>query len=419
MSEDMMGIGSSLFGKRRTAADAEREFGERALALVRAQPGVVQAEFDADEFVITYRTATGPSWIGLTTVWRRAAGRPPAHAQRILEQFVLAGMHGIRARGQWPGWAEVAPHLRPLLRQAGQLDARIEGIRLGDQLLWRPVLPMLIEQVVIDAPETMASVTAQHLDDWGVDAATVFETARANMAGLAQRFLDLLDPTARDVMHVPDADGELYAGSLPLAPGWLHGAGLRYRTQPLVFVPGNVGVLLGFASSPGRVAELVHAARELYEEAVRPVSPVPYTVGADGGLVPYAVPEGHPAWAPIRSAESALAAAVYRDQYGELRADSPADDSADLAAEILHIGGRDGVEFTMATWTDGVPTLLPRVHAVMLTDLRTGAAVPTRWEALAREVPLEPVPGRYPPRYRVRHHPHPDAMRRLAAAAPH
>lgn len=54
----------------------------------------------------------------------------------------------------------------------------------------------------------------------------------------------------------------------------------------------------------------------------------------------------------------------------------------------------------------------------MLTDVRTGESFATGWAALAREVPLEPVPGLYPPRYRVRNHPHPDAMRRLAAANP-
>lgn len=206
---------------------------------------------------------------------------------------------------------------------------------------------MLVEKVVIDAPESMASVTRHDLDDWGVDAATVFETAHANMAGPAAHLMDALDPAERDVLHVPDADGELYAGSLPLAPGRLHGAGLRYRTRPLVFVPGNTGVLLGFASAPERVAELVHVAGQLYAEAARPVSPMPYTLDAEQRLVPYAVPHGHPAWAAIRSAESTLAAAVYRDRYAALRADLDDGGAEDLAAEILHISGRNGVESTL------------------------------------------------------------------------
>lgn len=414
-----MGIGSGLFGRKRPDAIGERDFGERALALVLARPGVVEAVFDDAEFAIAYRTADGhrPT-MGLTSVWRRAARQPAPQALHTLEQFVHTMTGVVTAHDARPDWAVIAPRLRPLLRQAGELSIRVEGQRIGDQVLWRPALPMLIEKVVIDAPDSMATVTAHDLAGWGVDAATVFGTAHANMTGLARRLLDALDPAERDLVYLADEDGDLYAGSLPFAPGWLHGAGLRYRTRPLVFVPGNTGVLLGFASSPERVAELVHAAAGLYEEAARPVSPMPYTLDAAGGLVPYAVPPGHPAWAAVRAAESALAAAVYRDQYRSLRADPEDGGTEDFAAELLHVARRDGVESTVATWTDGVPTLLPRAHAVVLADPAAGTTVATGWEALAREIPLDPVPGLYPPRYRVRNHPHPDALRRLAAADP-
>jgi hypothetical protein len=82
----------------------------------------------------------------------------------------------------------------------------------------------------------------------------------------------------------------------------------------------------------------------------------------------------------------------------------------------MHVRSAEGLDTTVATWTDGVPTLLPRAHAVMLCDAETMETFPVRWDTLAVEVDLMPVGGMYPARYRVEHHPDGDAMARLRAA---
>ncbi|MGW6424698.1 hypothetical protein ACWF82_18650 [Nocardia sp. NPDC055053] len=411
-----MGFLSGVFGKRRSDSDDYAAFGEWALAIVRARPGIVSAEFDAAEFAITYATPAG-GWaqINLATPYRSVSAAPRELAGDVLMFQLNNLIDNVGDDSSGLAWAAVAPRLRPVIRQAGELATRVQGLSLAENTLWRPLLPCLMERVVIDKPTSMESVTPQHLATWGVDADTVFETARANMTELGSAIVDVFDP-AEGVLYLADEDGEMYAGALPLAAGWIAGLGAKAGALPIVFVPGNVGVFAGFATSPQRVRELVEVARGLFDDAVRPVSPVPYTLDEHGRLVPFTVPRHHPAWPAIRSAESTLAAQTYAMQHDGLRADLEAELIEDYAATLLHTRGPDGIETTFAPWTDTVPTLLPHAHNITLTNVDTGATFGVPWHVLATEVDLVPVPGLFPARYRVRYHPGPQAMARMAAA---
>lgn len=410
-----MGIGS-WFGRRGRGGDAQREFGRLALSIVRALPGVAGAEFDEREFVIRYGTSDGQVFhLGLTTPFRRCRGATGAAAHQVLEPYVR-GLVAAVGSGPAQSWEALAPRLRPVLRQAGILSTRVQGYSLAENTLWRPVVAGLMERVVIDAPAAMTTVTPHDLTTWGVDAETVFATARANLAGLARATVEAFGAKDDPILYLADEDGDLYAGALPLLPGWIGALRDRYGCEVMAFVAGNTGVLAGAVTSPQRAAELVEFARELYEEADRPVSPVPYTTDQHGRLVPFRVPPGHPAWLGIRSAESTLAASVYRDQYGGLRADLEAEVTDLLPGQLLHVSDRDGVESTMTPWVDAVPTLLPRADRVVLTSAESGAAVEVAWADLARELALRPVPGLFPERYRVERHPDPATVARLAAA---
>ncbi|MFC9963601.1 hypothetical protein [Nocardia ignorata] len=70
----------------------------------------------------------------------------------------------------------------------------------------------------------------------------------------------------------------------------------------------------------------------------------------------------------------------------------------------------------MAAWTDTVPTLLPRAHVVSMVDPTTASLFQVPWEVLDREVGLRAVPGLFPPRFLVEHHPDQATLARLRAA---
>ncbi|MFE6920562.1 hypothetical protein ACFVAV_05900 [Nocardia sp. NPDC057663] len=411
-----MGFLSGVFGQRRSESGDYATFGEWALAIVRARPDIVSAEFDPTEFAITYATPAG-GWgqISLATPYRSVSAAPADLAGDVL----VFGLHRLIDNGEdvssGLAWATVAPRLRPVIRQAGELATRVQGLSIAENTVWRPLLPCLMERVVIDNPTSMESVTPQHLANWGVDADTAFETARANMAELGSAIVDVFE-AAEGLLYLADEDGEMYAGALPLAAGWIAALGAKAGALPIVFVPGTVGVFVGFATSPHRVRELVAVARGLFDDAARRVSPVPYTLDEHGRLIPFTVPRHHPAWPAIRSAEATLAAQVYATQHDGLRADLAAELLEDHAATLMHTRGADGIETTYAPWADTVPTLLPHAHNVTLTNVETGATFGVPWHVLATEVDLVPVPGLFPVRYRVQFHPGAQAMARMAAA---
>lgn len=272
-----------------------------------------------------------------------------------------------------------------------------------------------------DGRDRRADQDAQYepgpLEEWEVDAETVFATARANMAELSLDTIGRYDPRDRGgMLYIPDTSGDDYAGSLPLADGWLAGIGTKAGARPIVFVAQNTGVLVGAEFSEEHVLHLVRTARELFDDALREVSPVPYTLNAHGRLVPYRVPRTHAAWREIRSAETVLAAHVYEQQYEHLRADLDAELTDDRAAKLGAVRKKDGVETTWTSWTDTVPTLLPRANNVSLTNPETGATFFVPWQTLSAAIDLQPVEGIYPPRYRVEFHPDADTMARLRTA---
>ncbi|QBJ96406.1 hypothetical protein ERC79_10850 [Rhodococcus sp. ABRD24] len=414
-----MGFWGGMFGSAKREQGEREQFGAQALAMVRAQSAVAAADFDAEQFEIHYATHSGiRGRIDLTTAFRRCSKVSPREAAHILFEFVTLGPELGGTEETATGWDAVAPNLRPLIRPAGELAVRVEGMRAGDHMLWRPILPCLMESIVLDLPTSMQRVHPTMLADWGVDAATVFAAARANMLTYAHDTVARYDPNAKDgILHIPDTSGDRYAGSLPLVDGWLAGIGAKAGARPIVFVAENVGVLVGAEYSERHVQYLVNAARELFDNAVRQVSPVPYTLDATGRLTPYQVPRNHLAWQEIRSAEATLAANVYGQQYETLRAELDEGTLDDYAAKLLHARKPDGIETTITPWTDTVPTLLPRAHNVTLTNPTTGATFGVPWETLAAAIDLHPVEGLYPTRYRVEHHPAEPVMSTLRARA--
>ncbi|MEU0544437.1 hypothetical protein ABZ319_31655 [Nocardia sp. NPDC005978] len=174
-------------------------------------------------------------------------------------------------------------------------------------------------------------------------------------------------------------------------------------------------MLIGAEYSERHVVQLVDTARELFDRAVREVSPVPYTVDDSGRLIPYRVPPDHLAARDIDFAESTLTSRVYAQQHNNLSADVEAG-ALDFTPQVMHVRAPNGSATTLTTWTDTVPSLLPHARNVMLVDRDASDGFPVPWETLASAVPLTPVEGLYPPRYRAEFHPDAEHMARLRAA---
>ncbi len=390
---------------------ARKRFGEKVLAQVLGYDGIESAEFDADAFEVRFRfREAGYGKLTLDTLFKRCAGQPDAERERRVGDL----LRDFRTENEPDTWDSVVGRLRPVLRGSERMHVELEGFEGRDLMLWRPALPCLIEMVVVDRPSTIQFVNTLDLERWGVDADQVFRAAHVNMAGLAMNTLAAFEPpTGTKVLEFADDDGESYVGSLPLIEGWLAGVRTRTGTSPIVLMPGHLGMFVVLGATAEQLPVFLELAREKYDEALRPLSPLPYTVDAEGEVVPFRVPEGSPGWQEIRGAEAGMAAHSYRVQTERLRAERYREEAV---SELMHVRAPDGTEHTMTPWTDGVPTLLPRAHFVCLVTM-TGEVFRVAWEDVVAHVPLTPAPGFDPPRYRVDDHPSAEVMDRLRALA--
>jgi hypothetical protein len=112
----------------------------------------------------------------------------------------------------------------------------------------------------------------------------------------------------------------------------------------------------------------------------------------------------------VHKAGLLLAAAEYESQGRVLAGSETA-----FAAKLILAEGSDRV-FTVASWADGVDTLLPRAEYIAFSG-ETGEPFLATWDSVLTEVALVPVQGLQPERYRARAWPAADAMARLRATA--
>ncbi|HEY0535400.1 MAG TPA: hypothetical protein VGD29_27755 [Actinoplanes sp.] len=381
-------------------------FAAQALRIVRRMPGVRSATYHPDKFAIAlYREEGGTAaWLYLSNIFQEAAAAPASRRRERLEQLVRI----MTASRSEDNWESVRGRLRPVVRGQTFGQAGPPGMQPP---LSRPALPFLHELVVVDHKEAMAYVTAARLPDWGVTADEVFAAARENLAGIAARSLD--GPWEHDggsAMITMIDDGDAYFTSLLLAPGWLAGVGERIGAPIMAFAPDNHTLVL--CSPPDDLRPLYDLVEKHFTEATRSVSPVGYVAGRDGRTVPYSPPPGHPHEIPVRRAEAILAASEYGAQTAWLAGQYLQAGIDVHVGELLAVAPANGPAETVATWVDGIATLLPAARSIVFA--RNGAVeLQVPWSAVAQEIDLEPEPLLAPPRYRVEGWPAPDVMDRL------
>ncbi|MEU4691459.1 hypothetical protein [Actinoplanes sp. NPDC023714] len=379
----------------RFAGSPQRRFAQLALRVARGTPGVERADYRADEFAIAIHRAGGggPAHLYLSNVFRETASATPAERRERLERLV-------RLMASPPAedtWETVRAKLRPVVRPVTFGAAGPVGMRPP---LSRPAMPFLRELVVIDAPDAMAYVIPDRLDEWGVTAEDVFVAARENLAELARRSLARPWPSGPSLIRMLD-DGDGYFTSLLLNPGWLADVSERMGTPVLAFAPDNNTLLL--SPLPENEADQLYAVVERsFQEAVRYLSPVGYVSGAGGAAVPYTPPAGHVHFLPARRAEAVLALTEYSNQTDWLT------EQYEKAGVDVHVGKLIAVEppdggpaETIATWVAGVSTLLPRADSVAFARPESGVEFRAPWRLVEEQAGLSPEPLLAPARYRV------------------
>lgn len=303
-------------------------------------------------------------------------------------------------------WDAVRPLLRPVLRGV-TLPIRYPQTKPP---LRRPAMPYLAELVVIDQPDAMRYVSAERLEEWGVSAATVFDTARQNLAKDLRQPVSP-PPEGASMIRFVD-DGDAYWTSYLLLDGWLEGLAGRVGGRPVAFAPDRHTLII----VPDQ-AELLHALFQMIEaDYLREsmgISPVAYVSDDNGRTVPYDAPPGHPLHHWVRRSERILAGREYAHQHAAFAGSY---DGAALV-ELALVESPGGSVVTTANWPQAGSVLLPRTDFVaFLADPSTPQFV-VPWPEVIEHVPLRPAEGLDPARYRADRWPSDEVLAELRAAA--
>jgi hypothetical protein len=386
----------------------QERFARRVLTAMR-DAGVASARYLPDQFAIEVRRDSSqaqPAIAYLGNIYRECERAGRGERRERIASFLSAVVFNP---GAPTSWEEVAPLLRPLLRTvtfgSGMPASAPRPLR-------RPAWAYLAEFVVIDQPTSVMYVTEKQAQEWGVTENGIFDRARRNMAGIASTGPHADDaPGPRKLIRMVE-DGDAYWASHLFVDGWLAAQRAQLGGAPLAFVPDTTGMLLvgrGAEDTPESLGKVFELAEQEYRDAARPISPMAFTVDDTGAVVPFVVPREHPMYHVTHRSEVIIAASEYAAQAANLETDA-------FVAACTSAQRQDGSVFTVASWAEGVDTLLPRADYVAFPSDDADPFF-VIWDDMAREVDLEPEPGLHPERYRLRSWPHPGVVERLRKVA--
>jgi hypothetical protein len=137
---------------------------------------------------------------------------------------------------------------------------------------------------------------------------------------------------------------------------------------------------------------------------------------ARGEVVPFVPAPDHPDHLAARRAQVVLAATEYGAQSRWLTQQYAAAGIDVFVGNLLAAAKEGSPAITVATWTDGITSLLPEAMYISFARGETsGPLIP--WSTVAELVDLRPEPLLAPVRYQVGDWPPPDVMDKLLASA--
>ncbi|MCU9949730.1 hypothetical protein [Pseudomonas sp. PDM13] len=357
-----------------------------------------------------FRLVYGESaFFNLHNAYREYCSQRGARRRETLNNYIAALCENQRSRAL--PLDEARPLLLPVIRSRGMIEElRLHQVRTeGDDLDFSPVyLPMGDDAVVllaIDHPESTATLVQGPDKSWGI---TLEE-------GLAIALTNLRDTTADSFVEVVPGLfrgdwNDSYDISRIFLPDVLERLPLKGR--PVFMVPSRETLLVTGDHDGHALAAMVELSLQSASEG-RAISTGLYCY-EDGKVATY--PVQHPLL------QARLARMRYLTTKNEYDTQKHAldlihqENSTDIfVANYQLYAAQENPDqlFSIASWTEGVDSLLPRVDRLVLVrpneDCSDAETRAVSWEqamALLGDL-LEEAPGFYPPRYRTLGFPEP------------
>lgn len=306
--------------------------------------------------------------------------------------------------------------LRPGIRSEWMLNAPVlsasaqrGGQQISHGMANRSLGPGLLRVLLWDTPTTMAMISEAQIADWGSDFDTLWAVAVENLAK---------DPTAdgwgcaNDCCWMPVHTDDYTAERL-FIDGFLDPTGLA--GDVVIFHPNRETLIV---VDPNDAAGIELGAKLALSRAgdPNPVTLLPY-IGRGFSWTPLILPEGHPAEAAVVQLRVSELSPTYAQQKDLLAAIH----GEDLFVATYMAYQADERIVTVASWTEGIVSLLPRAQTISFTfglDDPQPQTVMVPWDAAQQIVgnQLEPT-GHWPERWRVSTFPTPQQMEQLRSVA--
>lgn len=352
------------------------------------------------------------STMALTNAYQEYCRASRRDRQSILRRY--ASLASTMSKEEQP-LSEVQTHLLPKVRdrfywEAVRFQAHLQqgkSVSLDDLPPHQMLNDQLMLELVIDAPETIRSVTKSDLERWSLSFEQALALAKENLWKKSnQGFKEI----AKGIYVSPWKDNHdasrLYLHDLI----WQ----LKVKGDHVAAVPNrDVLIVTGSEDAAGllEMATLIEEALKL----PRPMMASPMRLEGNK-WVPLKLPGSHPAYWSLRKLELVTQADLYADQKQMLDTIHQKTGLETFVARYTVIQKRESSkEFSSyCVWSEGVDTMLPHTAEVMFMvgdapNLKLGARVAWEHMQVVMGALLEPQ-GMYPERYRARHFPTPQQI---------
>jgi hypothetical protein len=214
----------------------------------------------------------------------------------------------------------------------------------------------LILEIVYDWPTAVSSIAPEQLDGWGISLEEAVRTARANLRERTPGTFSPLEPGV-----FVSAWHDTYDSSRLVLTELI--ARLEVRGDPVAVLPQRDHLFVTGVDDErglGRIAEL---ARPLLDEPHRVTGRA--FASRDGAWQSFVPPDGHPYRRRFLDLVRVTDAANYEEQKPVLEEQARArDDEVFVASVLLATDPASGETTTVCSWTEGVPSLLPRADQI-------------------------------------------------------
>jgi len=270
-------------------------------------------------------------------------------------------------------------------------------------------------ELVIDKPDAVAIVPEGHLEKWGWTFDEALAIGRENLWKLSKKGFELLGPglyysTAQDTHDA----SRMYLHDLV----WQHAV----KGKHVAMAPNRNALLVSGSEEVEGLAQMANVAGEVLSQP-RPMTGVAFVLEGSNWR-PWLPPEQ-----PLRGIFEQLAVrSMARDIEEQVKwlekINQRQGNDIFVAQALFYQRKNEGDFFSVATWAEGVPTMLPKVDYVALGARRNGKHQKIGFAQWDR---LEKVAGRllkkiydYPPRFMVEEFPSQEelAAMDLSADAP-